>query len=255
MCTTVEKLTPDASFTNLYTYYYIMEPIRINKRMAELGLCSRREADKLLEEGVVFVDGVRGVLGQKVAPSAQIEIRKNVAKDKVYLAYYKGRGIITHSPAEHETDIATRLEADYGLTDVYPIGRLDKDSEGLLIITNDGRLTAPLLAPENGVEKDYEVEVDKNVTDGFLEKMRNGVTIEGYRTKRADAKRLSTQKFLLTLTEGKKHQIRRMCAALGYQVQSLKRVRVAHVELGGLKPNQYRKLTEREIAALLALRD
>lgn len=227
--------------------------IRINKRLAELGLASRREADRLVEEGVVFVDGVQAQMGQKVSPAAQIEVRKDTQAEKQYLAYYKGRGIISHSPAEHETDIATRLQRDYGLSGIYPIGRLDKDSEGLLLITNDGRLTAPLLAPENGIKKTYEVTVDKAVTSSFLSNMEHGVRIEGYKTKPASTERLGHQRFLLTITEGKKHQIRRMCAALGYQVQSLKRVQIAHIELGALKPNQFRKLTTAEIAGLLKL--
>ncbi len=226
------------------------ELIRINKRLAELGFASRREADRLLEEGVVFVDGKKAILGEKVPATAKIEVRKDTAQDKVYLAYYKGRGIISHSPAQHETDIKTRLKADFGLTDVFPIGRLDKDSEGLLIVTNDGRLTAPLLDPENAIEKEYEVTVDKPVTSTFLNAMERGVKIERYHTKKATTKRLRAMSFLLTITEGKKHQIRRMCAALGYQVQSLKRIRVAHIELGNIKPNQYRKLTKEEVAQL-----
>jgi 23S rRNA pseudouridine2604 synthase len=229
------------------------ELIRINKRLAELGIASRREADRLLEEGVVFVDGKKAVIGEKVSTTAKIDVRKDTQEGKLYLAYYKGRGIISHSPAEHETDIKTRLEADYGLTDVFPIGRLDKDSEGLLIITNDGRLTAPLLDSQNAIEKEYEVSVDKSVTSAFLHAMERGVKIERYHTRPAKTKRLGTMSFLLTITEGKKHQIRRMCAALGYQVQSLKRIRVAHITLGDIKPNQYRKLTPKEVATLLQL--
>lgn len=229
------------------------EPIRINKRMAELGLCSRREADALVEKGVVYVDGVKAVMGQKVSPETKIAIKDKTPRTLTYLVYYKGRGIITHSPAEHEIDIATRLEKDFGLTGVHPVGRLDKDSEGLLIVTNDGRLTAPLLDPKNNIEKVYEVEVDKPIVGSFLAKLENGVNIEGYVTKSAKAQKLSNKRFTLTLTEGKKHQIRRMCAALGFQVQSLKRVKIADIELGKLKPNQYRKLNAEELKELLRL--
>lgn len=234
-------------------YQTTMDKARINKHIADLGLASRREADKLVEEGVVFVNGQQAILGQKVSPTDTVEIRKDTQSEKIYLAYYKGRGVITHSPQENEIDIATRLKQDYGLTGLYPIGRLDKDSEGLLIITNDGRITAPLLDSSNNIEKEYEVTVDKNVTAGFLEKMQNGVTIEGYRTKRAVTREKSRLSFYLTLTEGKKHQIRRMCAALGYQVKNLKRIRVAHIQIGDIKPNQYRKLNEIEKKSLLKL--
>ncbi len=227
--------------------------IRINKRMADLGLCSRREADSLIGEGVVRVNGKKAVIGQSVSESDHITVGKNIHADKVYLAYYKGRKIITHSPEKGEVDIASRLRKDYGITGVYPIGRLDKDSEGLMILTNDGRLTAPLLDSDNGIEKEYEVTVDKQVSNGFLRKMESGVNIEGYLTKPAKTKHKSLKTFTLTLTEGKKHQIRRMCAALGYQVESLKRIRIAHIEIGGLKPNQYRKLNKEEVQKLLEL--
>jgi 23S rRNA pseudouridine2604 synthase len=218
--------------------------------MAELGLCSRREADTLITNGQVFVNGQPAVIGQSVSGTDTITLNTNPQADKQYLAYYKGRGIITHSPAANEIDIATRLKRDYNLTDVAPIGRLDKDSEGLLLLSNDGRLTAPLLDPAHGIEKTYDVTVDKPITGTFLQKLAAGVNIEGYQTKPAQAERNGQQRFLLTLTEGKKHQIRRMCAALGYQVQSLKRVRIAHIELGKLKPNQYRKLSKDELTQL-----
>lgn len=228
------------------------EPIRINKRMSELSLCSRREADTLIEKGSVLVNGNKAVMGQKVTESDDIVIKgKQVTKK--YLAYYKGRGIITHSPSAGETDIATRLKKDFSLTDVYPIGRLDKDSEGLIILTNDGRITAPLLDSDNQVEKTYEVEVDKNVNNYLLKNLEEGVNIEGYLTKPASAEKKSTKRFLLTITEGKKHQIRRMCAALGFQVQSLKRIQVANIELGTLKPNQYRKISNEEKVEMFKL--
>lgn len=225
------------------------ETIRINKRMADLGLSSRREADTLITAGSVLVNGKKATLGQKVKETDDISLT-GTKVEKVYLAYYKGRGIISHSPAEGETDIATRLKTDFKLEGVYPIGRLDKDSEGLMIVTNDGRLTAPLLDPENAIEKVYEVEVDKHVTGTFLKQLENGVNIEGYQTKKAKAVRKAHQRLTLTITEGKKHQIRRMCAALGFQVQSLRRVQIANIELGTIKPNQYRKLTKTELDTL-----
>lgn len=235
-----------------HIFNFIMtEFIRINKRMADLGLCSRREGDTLIEAGKVLVNGKKATLGQKVTGTDVVTLKSDSIKAKSYLAYYKGRGIITHSPGDGEVDIAMRLAKDYQLTDVYPLGRLDKDSEGLILLTNDGRVTAPLLNEEHGIEKVYEVEVDKPVTGFLLRHLEAGVNIEGYITKPAVAKQKSPKRFLLTLTEGKKHQIRRMCIALGFQVQVLKRLQVANITLGELKPNQYRKIAGDELITLL----
>lgn len=222
--------------------------------MAVLGLCSRREADALIAEGAVFVNDKKAVVGQKVTIKDVITIGKNSQATRQYLAYYKGRGIITHSPTESETDVAMRLERDYGITDLYPVGRLDKDSEGLMIITNDGRVTGPLLDPDSGHEKEYDVMVDKPTNGWFAKHMADGVKIERYKTKPAKITLNKKNKlyFTLTLCEGKKHQIRRMCAALGYQVQSLKRTRINNITLEKLKPNQYRKIVGEELDELLA---
>lgn len=224
---------------------------RINKRMADLGLASRREADALIEAGKVRVNGVRAIVGQQVSDTDTIEVI-GVTVSKRYLAYYKARGIITHSPNEGEADIAAQLEKVYGLTDVAPVGRLDKDSEGLIILSNDGRITGRLLDPESAHEKEYEVTVDKRITGPFLKALAGGIDIEGYRTKPAVAEKRGETKFSITLTEGKKHQIRRMCAAMGYQVKALKRIRIMNVSLGKLKPNQYRELKGAELNAFLS---
>lgn len=227
-------------------------PVRINKFLAARGIASRREADELIAKGSVLVNGVPAEVGQKIAHGDEVDV-VGKTKTKSYYAYYKGRGIITHSPDEGETDIAARLAKDYGITHVAPIGRLDKDSEGLIILTNDGRVTGPLLDPERDHEKEYEVLVDKPISGMFIRAMAAGVDIEGYRTKPAQVEKhpKSDKRFTIILTEGKKHQIRRMCAALGYQVQSLKRVRIMNIELGKLKPNQYRKLAGPELETLL----
>lgn len=227
--------------------------MRINKYLAHSGVASRREADDLVAKNKVLINGKPAEMGQQVNEGDEVEM-VGKTKSKSYYAYYKGRGIITHSPAEHETDIATRLAEDYGITHVAPIGRLDKDSEGLMILTNDGRITGPLLNPESGHEKEYEVTVDKPLSGMFKRVMESGVDIEGYTTKPAKvvANTKNDKRFNLTITEGKKHQIRRMCAALGYQVQDLKRVRICNIELGKLKPNQYRKLNGPELQELLA---
>lgn len=226
--------------------------MRINKYLALKKFASRREADELISVGKVKINGKKAVLGDKVNETDKVEV-SGTDKKYQYLAYYKGRGIITHSPAENEIDIVTRLKKDYSITNVSPIGRLDKDSEGLIILSNDGRLTGPLLDPEANHEKEYEVTVDKNVSGMFLKLMSLGVDIEGYRTKPAKVKpsAKNEKRFNLTITEGKKHQIRRMCAALGYQVESLKRVRIMNVELGNLKPNQFRKISGTELKELM----
>lgn len=227
--------------------------VRINKYLAERGLASRREADALIESKQILINGNLAILGQKVSPTDKVEII-GAQNEKMYLAYYKARGVISHSPAPHEIDIETQLKNDYGVTGVHPIGRLDKDSEGLIILSNDGRITGPLLDPDAAHEKQYEVTVDKDIITPFLKHIAAGVDIEGYLTKPAKAALISPKnkrRFLLTITEGKKHQIRRMCAALGYQVQSLKRTRIATIEINGLKPSQYRKITGTELTTLL----
>ena len=227
-------------------------PIRINKYLAETGIASRREADTLIERGQITVNGKKATIGQQIAQTDVVTL-VGTTKSKQYLAYYKGRGIITHSPAENEVDIMTRLKKDYGITDVTPVGRLDKDSEGLIILSNDGRITAPLLDPEGGHEKEYTIEVDKKISSLFTHLMANGVDIEGYITKpaRVIPSPKNDKKFNVIITEGKKHQIRRMCAALGYQVQALKRVRIANITIGALKPNQYRKINGEELQQFL----
>ena len=226
--------------------------MRLNKYLAHQGTASRRESDMLIEQGQILVNGKTAVMGQKVDRTDVVTL-KGSTKEKKYLAYYKGRGIITHSPAENETDIAYRLARDYGITNVSPVGRLDKDSEGLIILSNDGRITGPLLDPEAQHEKEYEVMVDKPINPMFVRAMSAGVEIERYRTKPAKvtASKSNDKRFSIILTEGKKHQIRRMCAALGFQIQTLKRVRVTNIKLDGLKPNQYRKIAGPELQEFL----
>ena len=227
--------------------------VRLNKYLADRKLASRREADVLIAEGMVLVNGKKAVIGQKVTEDDIVRLSPDATKAKTYLAYYKGAGIITHSPDQKkgEVDIAGRLKRDYGIKDIYPVGRLDKASEGLIILTDDGRIAGALLDPGNDHEKEYEVTVDKPITERFLKKMAEGVDIEGYLTKPAMTARKNDRTFRIILTEGKKHQIRRMCVALGWQVQVLKRVRILNIKLDKLKPNQYRKITGGELERFL----
>jgi 23S rRNA pseudouridine2604 synthase len=227
-------------------------PMRINKYLAHSGIASRREADVLIEKRQILINGKKAVTGQQVQEGDKVEL-KGETKAKQYLAYYKGRGTITHSPGEKEVDIVMRLEKDFGITNMSPVGRLDKASEGLIIVTNDGRITGPLLDPEAGHEKEYQVEVDKKISTLFVHLMQNGVDIEGYVTKPTTVtpSTKNEKKFNITLTEGKKHQIRRMCAALGFQIKALKRVRIANITVGAIKPNQYRKIIGAELKSFL----
>ncbi len=230
----------------------IRNDVRLNKYLADRKIASRREADDLIEKGLVTVNGKVATIGDRVT-ATDVVIVTGQTKQNRYLAYYKGRGIITHSPTDSETDIMTRLKNDYGIVGVAPVGRLDKDSEGLIILSNDGRITGPLLDPDAQHEKEYTVTVDKNVTPAFCKLMEIGVDIEGYRTKAAKVipSPKNPKRFNLVITEGKKHQIRRMCAALGYQIESLKRIRIMNITIGALKPNQYRKITSIELDTLL----
>ncbi len=247
-----------------YTFFIFMVlcvpmefPMRINKYAANKGWASRREADTLIEKGLILINGKKAVIGQKIQENDTVEL-VGTTKEKKYYAYYKGRGVITHSPdiARGEKDIMMTLSSarlNLALDDVHPIGRLDKDSEGLIILSNDGRITGPLLDPCLKHEKEYEVMLDKNVTSILTQSFQRGINIEGYTTKPAQAIKhpRNPRRVTIILTEGKKHQIRRMCAALGYQVQDLKRVRIMNITLGKLKPNQLRKIEGKELSEFL----
>ncbi len=224
-------------------------PIRINKYLAEKGLATRRGADALIEAGKVTVNGKLALIGQQIQATDRVVLKEDATKRHYrYAIYYKPRGIITHSPGENETDIATQVAHDHSVTGLFPVGRLDKDSEGLILLTDDGRVTKRLLEPQYDHEKEYTIVVDKKVTGAFLRKLTHGVNIEGYVTKTAVAVASPRNEytFSLSLTEGKKHQIRRMCAALGYQVLSLKRVRIMNLKLHPLKEGGYRELGGKE---------
>jgi 23S rRNA pseudouridine2604 synthase len=229
-------------------------PVRINRHLASLGIATRRGADKLIKEKKVFLNGRVAVLGDMAQKDDVVKIKNADPKEYIYLAYYKPRGIITHSPQTGEKSIEDALRGQV-LDRVFPIGRLDKDSHGLIMLTNDGRITEKLLSPEKEREKEYVVTVDKPITAKFLKRMEAGVNIEGYVTKPARAKKLSGQQFLIIITEGKKHQLRRMCAALGYAVRDILRTRIMNIKLGSLQSGQFRVITGKELKKfLVALR-
>jgi 23S rRNA pseudouridine2604 synthase len=220
--------------------------MRINKYLALNKYASRREADKLIEAGRVYVNGKKAVLGSDVSEKDAVEVR-GPKKTYRYFAYNKPRGVITHSPQGEEKSIEDVIP----LQGVFPIGRLDKDSFGLIIMTDDGRITDSLLNPRNEHEKEYEVSVLHDLPDDFKHKMERGVNIGDYTTKPCTVTILHTRSFLITLTEGKKHQIRRMCGAFGVAVTQLKRVRILNIRLGSLKEGSFRPIEKEELRIFL----
>ncbi|HVV39278.1 MAG TPA: pseudouridine synthase [Candidatus Paceibacterota bacterium] len=222
--------------------------VRINKYLADRNYCTRREADTYIEQGLVLINDQKAALGSKVEEGDRVQVLFK-QKSRHYYAYNKPRGIITHSPQEGEKDILESIP----LKGVFPIGRLDKDSEGLIILTDDGRITDKLLNPEYEHEKEYVVTTKEKLVSGFQHKMERGVDIEEYVTKPAQIKILSDHSFSIVLTEGKKHQIRRMCAAVGNTVDTLKRTRVMNIKLGTLKAGEYREITGAELQEFLKI--
>lgn len=223
------------------------EAIRLNKRLSEAGVCSRREADRLIEAGRVLVDGEKAVMGMKVtqAQAVLFDGRPVSGKDApVLLMVNKPRGIVcTTSDKDRAENIVEFL--NYPVR-VYPLGRLDKDSEGLILMTNQGDMGNRILKSRNGHEKEYLVTVDQAVTEDFLTAMSGGVEILDTVTKPCKTERSGDNSFRIILTQGLNRQIRRMCEALGYQVLSLKRLRVMNLLLGELETGKYREVTKKE---------
>lgn len=224
-------------------------PMRINKYLALEKHSTRRGADELISQGVVFVNGEKAKLGQMIEEKDHVEVRYRAGKEKkyIYLAYHKPRGVVTHSADEGDEDIKDRLPNK----DVFPIGRLDKDSSGLIILTNDGRITERLLSPEYYHEKEYIVTTKGKLRPSFEDKMEAGVQIDAEKTRPCQVEILGDNKFSIVLTEGKKHQIRRMCTALFQEVDTLKRVRIMNIKLEDLKEDAYRDIKGEELATFL----
>lgn len=232
-----------------------MEPVRINKYLSDKGVCSRREADRLTEAGAILVNGARAVTGQKVTDADEITVNgKAVEKksaDKVIIAVNKPVGIVcTTRGFKGEQNIVDLVRFGSRL---YPVGRLDKDSEGLIFLTNDGSFAAEVTKASGKHEKEYEVTVNREMTDQFLKRMEKGVYLEALDRTTAACKviRRGDKKFSIVLTQGLNRQIRRMCETLGYNVISLKRVRIMNVTLGDLKTGEWRKLEGEELRELL----
>ena len=226
------------------------ESIRLNKYISESGFCSRREADKFIESGKVTVDGVKAVMGTKVQKGQKVRVNgKLISKveEMVYIVLNKPVGITCTTEHKVRGNIVDFVNHEKR---IFPVGRLDKDSEGLIILTNDGDIVNKILRAGNNHEKEYIVKVDKPINDEFVKKMRNGVKILGQVTKKCYVKKEGPNTFRIILTQGLNRQIRRMCEALGYNVTKLKRIRIMNINLGELKKGQWRDLTVRELKGL-----
>ncbi len=224
--------------------------MRLNKYISETGACSRREADKWIEAGRVTCNGVRAVLGTQVAAGDEVRLDGELIgakKKQIYMALNKPAGITCTTDLKIEDNI---IEFIGHSERIFPIGRLDKDSEGLILLTNNGDIVNEILRSENKHEKEYVVTVNRPITDVALSMMASGVRIMGATTKPCGVTRVDSDTFRLTLTQGLNRQIRRMCSALGYRVQQLRRVRVINIELGTLGSGQWRYLTDSEMAGL-----
>lgn len=229
------------------------EPVRLNKYLSEAGVCSRREADRLIETGRVTVDGKTAQTGMKIIPGQEVRVGKKLVSkgdEMVVLAVNKPRGIVCTEEKRERNSIVRFL--DYPIRVTY-IGRLDKDSRGLLLMTNNGDIINRMMRAANYHEKEYKVTVDKEVTDEFLEKMAGGVPILDTVTRPCRVRKIGKYTFSIILTQGLNRQIRRMCKALGYEVKDLLRVRVMNIRLGSLKEGEYRELTDEELDELYSL--
>lgn len=228
------------------------EGIRINKYIASTGFCSRRDADRLIEDGVVLIDGIPAVQGSKVIPGAVVTVngRPVVPKqDKIYIAFHKPLGVTCTTDRRDPDNIIDYI----GYPErIFPVGRLDKNSSGLILLTNDGDIVNQLLRAENGHEKEYRVTVDRNIDQSFKRSMENGLPILGRITLPCRVTIRSARSFDIILKQGLNRQIRRMCEYLGYRVIKLRRVRFMNIELGDLKAGEYRLLKPDEIDKLLS---
>lgn len=224
--------------------------VRINRFLSDAGVCSRREADRYIEAGKVEIDGKIAELGARVNEDNIVSLNgKEIKRENrlVLIAFNKPRGIVCTTDRREPNNIIDFI--NYGMR-IYPIGRLDKDSEGLILLTNDGSIVNKILRAEYGHEKEYIVKVNRPVTQEFIDKMSSGVPILDTITNECEIKQTDKFGFRILLTQGLNRQIRRMCEFLGYRVLDLKRVRIMHIELGKLKTGTYRNVTDQEIIEL-----
>jgi len=225
--------------------------LRLNKYISESGVCSRREADKWIEAGRVTCNGQIAALGTQVADGDEVRVDGELVgtkKNHVYIVLNKPVGIVCTT----EPEIPDNIVDHVGYPErIFPVGRLDRDSEGLILLTNNGDIVNEILRSENNHEKEYVVTVDRPITELSLSMMAGGVKIMGEMTKPSRVIRINPQSFRIILTQGLNRQIRRMCSALGYKAQRLQRVRIMNIKLGELQPGKWRHLTDEERRGLL----
>lgn len=229
------------------------EEMRINKFISDTGICSRREADKLIGQGRVSINGETALMGSKVHPEDSVKIDGKPLKQKektLYIAFNKPVGVICTTDRRVRDNIVDYIRHPKR---IFPVGRLDRDSEGLILLTNDGDIVNKILRAGNNHEKEYVVTVDRPVTSEFIQAMGSGVRILGTITKRCRLEKLSQNAFRIVLTEGMNRQIRRMCEAFGYRVVRLKRVRIMNISLKDLPTGKWRYLTRDEITLISSL--
>ncbi len=224
-----------------------MESKRLNKAISETGFCSRREADRLIEAGKVKVNGEVAGLGVQIMPKDKIEVDgQTITKEveNIYLAFHKPVGITCTTDTSIKGNIVDYINYPER---IFPIGRLDKPSEGLIFMTNDGDIVNKILRSKNNHEKEYIVTVSRKITQAFIRQMSNGVPILDTITKKCKVEKIDDFTFNIVLTQGLNRQIRRMCSYLGYEVSRLKRVRIMNIKLGHLKKGEYRHFTKMEL--------
>ena len=228
---------------------------RLNKYISESGICSRREADRFIEQGNVFINGKRAAIGAQVFAGDTVKVNGQLIEaqeeeDLIFIALNKPVGIVSTTESREANNIVDFVNHS---TRIFPIGRLDKDSQGLIFLTNNGDLVNKILRAGNSHEKEYRVTVNKSITDDLIHGLSNGVPILGVKTKRCEVRKESQYVFTITLVQGLNRQVRRMCEYFNFEVVGLERVRIMNVSLKKLAVGDWRDLSEKELTELLAL--
>lgn len=229
--------------------------VRINKYLSEAGICSRREADRYIQDGLIKIDGITAKIGDRVMTGQDVTYNgRSLSKEDemILIALNKPEGIVCTAEKREKNNVIDYINYPKR---IYPIGRLDKDSKGLLLLTNNGDIVNKMMRSGNRHEKEYIVTVNKNISDSFIRGLAGGVPLVelGVTTRKCHVKKLSSRQFKIILTQGYNRQIRRMCEYFGYRVVELERVRIMNISLGNLEPGKYRKVTEQEYKTLQKL--
>ncbi|MDE6209480.1 MAG: pseudouridine synthase [Lachnospiraceae bacterium] len=234
---------------------------RLNKYLSDAGICSRREADRIIEKGEIYVDNKKAVMGQKINEKNVVTYKGKVINRRnktILLALNKPEGIESTTDKSNPDNIVDFVGYNER---IYPIGRLDKNSEGLILLTNNGEISDKMMRASNYHEKEYEVEVDRIITEEFIESMSNGIHLVDKEhnidvvTRKCKVEKIDKRKFSIVLTQGINRQIRRMCKSCGYNVKKLKRVRILNIKLDKLELGKYREITDEELRSLLNMLD